>query len=72
MFKNYFKTALRNLVKNKMHSFINIFGLSIGMAVAILIGLWIYNELSFNKYFKNCYQAIKAAIANPVKRLRME
>ena len=36
-----------------MHSFINISGLAIGMAVAMLIGLWIYNELSFNKYFKN-------------------
>ena len=37
MFKNYFKTAWRNLVKDKMHSFINIAGLSIGMAVAILL-----------------------------------
>src|SRR5450432_1594022 len=53
MFKNYFKTAWRNLVKNKMHSFINIAGLSAGMAVAMLIGLWICNELSFDKYHKN-------------------
>jgi putative ABC transport system permease protein len=53
MIKNYFTTAWRNLVKNKMHSFINIAGLSVGMAVAILIGLWINDELSFNKSFKN-------------------
>ena len=53
MFKNYFKTAWRNLIKNKLHSFINIAGLSVGMAVAILIGLWIYDELSFNKSFSN-------------------
>ena len=53
MFKNYFKTAWRNLLKDKMHSFINIVGLSIGMAVAILIGLWMYDELSFNKDFEN-------------------
>ena len=53
MFKNYFKTAWRNLLKNKVHSFINISGLSIGMAVAILIGLWIWDELSFNKYHRN-------------------
>ncbi|MFT3827928.1 MAG: ABC transporter permease [Chitinophagaceae bacterium] len=53
MFKNYFKTAWRNLVKDKTHSFINLVGLSTGMAVAILIGLWIYNEVSFNKGFKN-------------------
>ncbi len=53
MIKNFFKTAWRNLGKNKMHSFINIAGLSIGMSVAILIGLWIYDEVSFNKNFKN-------------------
>lgn len=53
MFKNYFKIAWRNLVKDKMHTFINIIGLAIGMSVAILIGLWIYDELSFNKNFDN-------------------
>lgn len=53
MIKNYFKTAWRNLIKNKAHSFINIVGLSVGMAVAILIGLWIWDELSFDKVAKN-------------------
>ncbi|MGI8952362.1 MAG: ABC transporter permease [Chitinophagaceae bacterium] len=53
MFKNYFKTAWRRLIKNKMHSFINIVGLSLGMAVAVLISLWMYDELSFNKNFDN-------------------
>src|SRR5262245_13204940 len=53
MFRNYFKIAWRNLAKSKMHSFINVSGLSIGMTVAILIGLWIYDEVSFNKNFKN-------------------
>ena len=53
MFKNYFKTAWRNLWKNKVFSFINIVGLAAGMAVAMLIGLWIWSELSFNKDFKN-------------------
>src|SRR3954465_1616352 len=53
MFKNYFKTAWRSLGKSKLHSFINIIGLSIGMAVAVLIGLWMYDELSFNKNFDN-------------------
>src|SRR6185436_10025690 len=53
MIRNYFKTAWRNLGKNKMHSFINIAGLSIGMAVAIVIGLWIYDEVSFDRNFKN-------------------
>ena len=53
MIKNYFKTAWRNLSRNKTSSFINIGGLTVGMAVAILIGLWIYDELSFNTYHKN-------------------
>ncbi|GAB2842360.1 ABC transporter permease [Ferruginibacter profundus] len=49
MIKNYVKIALRNLRSNKIYSLINITGLSVGMAVAIVIGLWIWDELSFNK-----------------------
>lgn len=53
MIKNYLKIAWRNLIKNKISSLINIGGLSVGMAVVMLIGLWIYDELSFDKYHKN-------------------
>jgi putative ABC transport system permease protein len=53
MIRNYFKIAWRNLVKDRKSSVINIGGLAVGMAVAILIGLWIYDELSFNRNFKN-------------------
>jgi len=53
MYKSYFKIGWRNLLRNKGYSLINIGGLAIGMVVAILIGLWIYDELSFNKYHKN-------------------
>jgi len=53
MLRNYFKTAWRNLVRNKGYSAINIGGLAAGMTVALAIGLWLYDELSFNKYFKN-------------------
>ncbi|HLY71663.1 MAG TPA: ABC transporter permease [Puia sp.] len=53
MFKNYFKIAWRNLLKDRMSSVINIGGLAVGMAVALLIGFWIYDELNFNKSFKN-------------------
>jgi putative ABC transport system permease protein len=53
MFRNYFKIAFRNLVKNKVFSFINIGGLSVGMAVAMLIGFWIYDEWSFDKQNDN-------------------
>ena len=53
MLKNYLKIALRNLLKNKVYSLINISGLAIGMTATILIALWIYDELSFNDYFEN-------------------
>lgn len=53
MIKNYFKTAFRSLLKGRMYSVINILGLATGMAIALLIGLWIWDELSFNKYHRN-------------------
>jgi putative ABC transport system permease protein len=53
MYERYFKIGWRNLLINKSYSFINISGLAIGMAVAMLIGLWAFDELSFNKSFKN-------------------
>jgi putative ABC transport system permease protein len=53
MIKNYFKIAWRSLFKNKVYSFINITGLATGMAVALLAGLWIWDELSFNSYHQN-------------------
>jgi ABC-type antimicrobial peptide transport system permease subunit len=53
MFKNYLKIAWRNLVKSKVYSLINILGLATGMAVAMLIALWIWDELTFDKYHTN-------------------
>ena len=53
MYKSYFKIGWRNLVKNQGCSFINIGGLAVGMAVAILIGLWVWDELSYDHYHKN-------------------
>ena len=63
MLKNYFKTAFRSLVKNKMHSILNITGLSVGIAVALLIGLWINDELGFDKYHQN-YNSIAQVLQN--------
>ena len=63
MLKNYLKIAWRNLVKSKVYSSINIAGLAVGMAVAILISLWIWDELSFNKHFKN-YSSIVRVYEN--------
>ena len=59
MIKNYIKIAWRNLLKNKTSSFISISGLAVGMAVAMLFGLWIYDELSFNRYHKNYDRIVK-------------
>ena len=63
MFRNYLTTVLRNLRKNKAHSFINIAGLSLGMAVTMLICLWIWDELQFDKYHKH-YDRIAQVMQN--------
>jgi putative ABC transport system permease protein len=62
MFKNYFKVAIRNLRNNKTFASLNIVGLAIGMATAILIGLWISDELSFDHYNPNHKKLAKIMI----------
>src|SRR5690242_6143467 len=59
MFKKYFKTAWRNLVKNKFYSFINISGLTLGLTVGILILLWVEDEFSYDSFHKNAPNIIK-------------
>lgn len=53
MIKNYLKVATRNIVKRKLYSFINAFGLSIGIAFCILIFLYIQDEKSFDQFHVN-------------------
>ncbi|MGH2563932.1 MAG: ABC transporter permease, partial [Ginsengibacter sp.] len=53
MIKNYFKIALRNLMKYKFISFINLFGLTVGLTCCLLITTYILNELSYDRYNKN-------------------
>ncbi len=53
MFKNYLRIAWRNLLKSKVYSIINVLGLAAGMAVAMLIALWIWDEVTYNRYFSN-------------------
>lgn len=53
MFRNYFKIGYRNLIRNKSYSAINIGGLAIGLAATMIIGLWIHDELSYNKYHRH-------------------
>lgn len=63
MLKNYLKIAARNLFHNKTYSFINIGGLALGLAVSMLIGLWIHDEKSFNTNFEN-YDRIAQVLMN--------
>ncbi|HEX8059992.1 MAG TPA: ABC transporter permease [Cyclobacteriaceae bacterium] len=63
MYKSYLITALRNMIRNKMHVALNILGLSVGITVTIIITLWITDEISHEKNFKN-YQRIGQVIQN--------
>ena len=53
MYKNYLIVGYRNLIRKKTYSAINIVGLAVGMAVAMLIGLWVQNEMSFDQYHED-------------------
>ena len=57
MFKNYFKTAWRNIIRSKGYSALNILGLATGMAVALLIGLWVHYQYSYDKFLPD-YQRL--------------
>src|ERR1700710_893393 len=63
MLKNYPRITIRNLTRNRLSAAINIGGLATGMAVAILISLWIYNETSYNHQYKN-HNRIAAVMQN--------
>ncbi len=53
MLKNYFKTAWRGLLRNRLSSFINLLGLTVGLASVLFIFIWIQNEMSYDAYNKN-------------------
>lgn len=63
MYKSYFKIGMRSLLRQKGYSFINIGGLALGIAVTILIGLWVHDEMSFDTEQKN-YQDVAAVLQN--------
>lgn len=67
MFRNYFKTAWRNITRTIGYSVLNISGLAIGMAVALLIGLWVYHQYSFDKFlpeYKSVYRVQRNFYSN--------
>ena len=53
MIRNYFKTAFRHLQKNKLYAIVNVLGLAIGVTSCILIGIYIWHELSYDRFHKN-------------------
>ncbi|MFD2961861.1 MULTISPECIES: ABC transporter permease [Olivibacter] len=63
MLKNYIKIAWRNLIKNRLHTIINIVGLSIGLGVSLLISLWVQDELTFDRQHPN-FQNIAQVMIN--------
>jgi putative ABC transport system permease protein len=62
MFKNYLKTAVRNLARNKIFSAINVFGLAIGLTCCMLIGVYVYDELSYDTYAGKAKQIYRVGI----------
>ena len=51
MFQNYFRTAFRSFLRNRLYSVLNVLGLAIGMAVALLIGLWVHDQVTYDCFF---------------------
>lgn len=97
MFQHYFKTAIRNLTRQKGYSLLNVLGLSVGLMVSLLMLLWLQDEWKVNKFHKDgdriysweiflltilmalgiavatvSFQAIRAALSNPIEALRTE
>ena len=66
MIKNYIKIAFRHFKKQKGYSFINIAGLAVGMACCILIFLWVYDELSFDRYHENADNICRITYAEEI------
>jgi predicted permease len=66
MLKNYFKIALRNLIKHRVYTFINIAGLALGMVCCILIFLWVQDEISFDHFHKKSDRLYQVVNKNEV------
>ncbi len=64
MLRNYLKIAFRNILKNKSHAFINILGLTIGIAACLLLFLWVQDELSYDRFHKNADRIYRVAFQN--------
>ena len=71
MITHYLKTALRHILRHKIYSFINIVGLAIGIACCLLITLWILDELSYDKFYKDADSIYHVLAHTDVKNIRV-
>lgn len=62
MIRNYFKIAFRNLAKNKLYAFINLFGLTLGITCCILIGAYIFDELGYDKFHVRADRIVRTSM----------
>ncbi|MDX1619015.1 MAG: ABC transporter permease, partial [Balneolaceae bacterium] len=62
MILNYLKIAFRNIRRNFIYSFINIAGLAVGLASAIVIGLWVHQEWSYDRHFKDADRIYRVGV----------
>ena len=67
MLKNHLKVAWRYLIRNRAYSFIYIAGLSVGLAVTLIDGLWIYDEISYNKVHEHYEKIAKVMLTSTLK-----
>src|SRR5688572_19401912 len=65
MIRNYLTIAFRTLLRNKVFSFINIFGLALGLACSMLILLWVHNEVTWDRFHPNIDQLYRVYINKP-------
>jgi putative ABC transport system permease protein len=72
MLKNYFKIAIRNLLRNKLFSVINIFGLALSIAACLLIVLFVVDELSFDKHFSKANQIYRVTTVGKLNQQPVE
>ncbi len=63
MFRNYFKIAIRSMLKQRLYAGINVFGLGIGLACCLMIGLFIHHELSYDDFHKNAQNTYRVELA---------
>lgn len=72
MISNYWKTAIRNLVRHKVFSFINIFGLALAMCVSMGIIMLVADQVKHDRHNTKHPQTLRAVFVNPVDSLRNE